>query len=92
MMGSSVAMTGAGVLVPKKIFESKTLKAGSKVFTVCVREIATAANDRLAATCPMACIDAGRNRLTNSSLLIGWEHVDRNPSVNHVQTQARITF
>ena len=50
MMGTSEAMTGKGVAVPKIICERITLKAGSRVFTVWVREIATAAKDKLAAT------------------------------------------
>ena len=50
---------------------SSTLKAGSSVLTVCVSEMATAANDRLAATCPMACMDAGPAMAASSSLVMG---------------------
>ena len=50
MMGMRVVTTGRGVPTPKNSFDSSTLKAGSRVFTVCVREMATAAKDKLAAT------------------------------------------
>mmetsp|Transcript_10882 Transcript_10882/g.67225 ORF Transcript_10882/g.67225 Transcript_10882/m.67225 type:complete len:93 (+) Transcript_10882:3297-3575(+) len=49
MIGKSDATIGSGVFVPKKIDEVTTLNTGSKVFTVWVREIATAANEMLAA-------------------------------------------
>jgi len=71
MMGTSVATTGAGVPTPRIVLDSSTLNAGSSVLTVCVRLIATAANDRLAAMWPTACIDAGPSSELNSSLLIG---------------------
>ena len=71
MIGTSVARTGAGVFCPKRTLESATLKTGSSVLTVWVREMATAANDRLAAICPIACIDAGQKILPNSSFEIG---------------------
>ena len=71
MMGTSVASTGAGVFCPKSSLESTTLKTGSIVLTVCVREMATAAKDRLAAMCPIACMEAGQKMLVNSALLIG---------------------
>ena len=66
MMGMSVAMTGAGVPTPSSAWDSSTLKAGSSVFTVCVSEMATAANDRFAATWPMACMLAGKKICWNS--------------------------
>ena len=50
MMGTRVATTGAGVDVPKTSLDRMTLNTGSKVFTVCVKLMATAANDKLAAT------------------------------------------
>lgn len=71
MIGRSVAITGAGVAVPRMSLDNATLKAGSSVLTVCVREIATAAKDRLAAMCPNACMAAGPNRVLNSALVIG---------------------
>ena len=71
MMGRSVATTGAGVPTPRMALDSSTLNAGSSVFTVCVRLMATAANDRLAAMWPTACMDAGPSSAPNSSLLIG---------------------
>ena len=71
MIGTSVASTGPGVFCPSSSLESTTLNTGSMVFTVCVREIATAANDRLAAMCPRACMEAGQKMLVNSALLIG---------------------
>lgn len=66
MMGMSVAMTGPGVPTPSSAWDSSTLKAGSRVFTVCVSEMATAANDRFAAMCPMACMLAGQKICWNS--------------------------
>ena len=50
MMGSKEAITGRAVASPSTTLERMTLKAGSKVLTVCVSEMATAANERLAAT------------------------------------------
>ena len=50
IMGIRVATTGSGVAFPMSSRESTTLKAGSRVFTVWVSEIATAAKERLAAT------------------------------------------
>ena len=70
-MGTRVATTGAGVAVPSSALPRMTLKAGSRVFTVCVSEMATAAKDRFAATCPMACMLAGQKICMNSFLLIG---------------------
>ena len=71
MMGTSVAKTGAGVFCPKSSLDKTTLNTGSMVLTVCVKEMATAANDRLAAMCPMACMEAGQKMLVNSALLTG---------------------
>ena len=71
MMGMRVETTGRGVPTPRKMRESSTLKAGSRVFTVCVSEMATAAKDRLAATWPTACMAAGPKMVLNSSLLMG---------------------
>lgn len=71
MIGTKAAATGNGVASPKMSFERTTLKAGSIVFTVCVREIATAAKDRLAATCPIACMAAGGKIALNSDFVIG---------------------
>jgi len=71
MMGMRVVTTGMGVPTPRTSLDSATLKAGSKVFTVCVSEMATAAKDRLAATWPIACIAAGPKIVLNSSLLMG---------------------
>ena len=80
MTGTSVMATGHGVGVPSTSLESTTLKAGSRVLTVCVREIATAANDKLAATWPIACIAAGPKSLENSSLVMGrWKEADLKP-------------
>ena len=50
MMGTRVPTTGRGVAWPRMTLDSTTLNTGSRVFTVCVRLIATAAKDRLAAT------------------------------------------
>ena len=69
MMGMRVAMTGAGVPTPSSAWDSSTLKAGSRVFTVCVSEMATAANDRFAAMWPMACMLAGQKICWNSCLV-----------------------
>lgn len=66
MMGMRVATTGKGVAFPISSRESTTLKAGSKVFTVWVSEMATAAKERLAATWPMACMLAGQKICWNS--------------------------
>lgn len=74
MMGMRVATTGAGVPTPRNSLDRSTLKAGSRVFTVWVRLIATAANDRLAAMWPMACMAAGPKIWPNSSLEIGCKH------------------
>ncbi len=71
MMGTRVASTGPGVFWPSSSLERTTLKTGSMVLTVWVREMATAANDRLAAMCPMACMEAGQKMLVNSALLTG---------------------
>lgn len=71
MMGTSVATTGSGVLTPSTSFDRRQLKAGSSVLTVCVSEIATAANDTLAAMWPMACMLAGPEIWINSFLVIG---------------------
>ena len=71
MMGTRVAMTGAGVPTPSTSLDSATLKTGSSVFTVCVRLIATAAKERFAAMCPTACIAAGPKISPNSPLVIG---------------------
>ena len=71
MMGNNVATTGAGVFWPSSSLDSATLNTGSSVLTVCVSEIATAANDRLAAMWPIACMDAGKEILMNSSLDTG---------------------
>lgn len=59
IIGTRAPITGNGVASPRMTLASTTLNAGSKVFTVCVREIATAAKERFAATCPIACIAAG---------------------------------
>ena len=45
-------MTGRGVSTPRTSLDSATLNTGSSVFTVCVRLMATAANDRFAAMWP----------------------------------------
>ena len=71
MIGNKAAATGNGVASPKMSLERTTLNAGSIVFTVCVREIATAAKERLAATCPIACIAAGGKIALNSDFVIG---------------------
>jgi hypothetical protein len=63
----AAAVAGAAVL-PHLL--RMTLKAGSSVFTVCVREMATAAKLMFAAMCPMACMKAGPKILPNSSLLM----------------------
>ena len=70
MMGTSDSTAGRGVDSPKMSFMSTTLKAGSSVLTVCVREMATAAKDRLAAMWPMACIEAGPKMVPNSFLVM----------------------
>ena len=59
-------MTGPGVPTPNSAWESSTLKAGSSVLTVCVNEMATAAKDRFAAMCPIACMLAGQKICWNS--------------------------
>mmetsp|Transcript_8414 Transcript_8414/g.18005 ORF Transcript_8414/g.18005 Transcript_8414/m.18005 type:complete len:226 (-) Transcript_8414:255-932(-) len=66
MMGIRDSRAGRGVLSPRISFASTTLNAGSSVFTVWVREIATAANEMFAAMCPSACIDAGPKIDANS--------------------------
>lgn len=66
MMGMRVATTGKGVALPISSRERTTLKAGSRVFTVWVSEMATAAKERLAATWPMACMLAGQKICWNS--------------------------
>jgi hypothetical protein len=71
MMGTRDSTTGSGVAWPRMSCERITLKAGSRVFTVWVREMATAAKDTLAATWPMACMEAGPKILPNSSLVTG---------------------
>ncbi len=72
MTGTKVPMTGRGVDWPRISFDKTTLKTGSRVLTVCVRLMATAAKDRLAATCPMACMEAGPAIVWNSDLVIGY--------------------
>jgi hypothetical protein len=49
MMGIKDKMAGRGVDSPRISCESTTLNAGSRVFTVCVREMATAAKEMFAA-------------------------------------------
>ncbi len=71
MMGMRVATTGSGVSTPSTSLDSATLKTGSRVFTVCVRLMATAAKDRFAAMWPTACIAAGAKIVPNSPLVIG---------------------
>ena len=66
MIGTRDKTAGSGVASPRMSFASTTLKAGSRVLTVCVREMATAANDKLAAMWPIACIDAGPKMVPNS--------------------------
>ena len=66
MMGIKERTAGRGVASPRMSFMSTTLKAGSSVLTVCVSEIATAANERLAAMWPIACIEAGPKIVPNS--------------------------
>ena len=76
MMGSRVATTGRGVGWPRTSLDSATLKAGSSVLTVCVRLMATAAKDRLAATCPTACMAAGPKIFVNSCFVTGCRQLD----------------
>ena len=71
MTGTRVPTTGRGVDCPRTNLERMTLKTGSKVLTVWVRLMATAAKDRLAATCPMACMAAGPAIFWNSDLVMG---------------------
>ena len=71
IIGTKAPMTGNGVASPRINLDKITLNAGSKVFTVCVREMATAAKDKLAATCPIACIAAGGKMALNSVAVIG---------------------
>lgn len=75
MMGIRDSTAGSGVDCPRISCERTTLNAGSSVLTVCVSEMATAANERLAATWPMACIDAGPAIEPNSCLVMTWWHV-----------------
>eukprot|EP00983_Pelagomonas_calceolata_P098242 1158326-Pelagomonas_calceolata.AAC.3 len=67
-MGMRASMAGKGVASPRISLDSSTLKAGSRVLTVWVREMATAAKDRLAAMWPRACMEAGPNSELNSCL------------------------
>ena len=71
MMGTRVPMTGRGVEVPKTSLDNATLNTGSNVFTVCVKLIATAAKDRLAAMWPTACMAAGPAIFWNSAFVMG---------------------
>merc|ERR1719183_1555269 len=71
MIGTRAPSTGSAVASPRISLARITLNAGSSVFTVCVKEMATAANDRLAATWPMACMAAGGKMSVNSFLVIG---------------------
>ena len=73
MMGTSDSSTGSGVASPRMTLDSTTLKAGSSVLTVCVSEMATAANEMLAATWPTACMAAGPKMFLNSCLVTGCE-------------------
>jgi hypothetical protein len=66
MMGIKDKTAGSGVDSPRRTFMSTTLNAGSRVLTVWVSEMATAANDKLAAMWPMACIEAGPKTVANS--------------------------
>lgn len=52
--------------------DNATLKAGSNVLTVWDREMATAANETLAAMWPRACMLAGPTMDFNSEPVIGW--------------------
>lgn len=70
MIGSRESIAGRGVASPRMSLARMTLNAGSSVLTVCVREIATAANDKFAAMCPIACIEAGPAMVANSFLVI----------------------
>ena len=71
VMGSSERATGTEVEVPSTSLLIATLNTGSSVLTVCVNEIATAANEMFAAMWPRPCIDAGKRMVLNSSLVIG---------------------
>lgn len=71
MIGTRVASTGGGVFCPRRSLDRTTLNTGSMVLTVWVREMATAAKDRLAAMWPIACMEAGQKMLLNSALLMG---------------------
>jgi hypothetical protein len=73
MIGISDSSTGMGVASPRMTLESTTLNAGSRVLTVCVKLMATAANEMLAATWPMACMAAGPKMFLNSCLVTGCE-------------------
>lgn len=64
-------MTGNGVACFKIAKESRQLKAGSNVLIVWLSDMATAANETLAAMCPRACIVADPVIFSNSSLFIG---------------------
>ena len=63
--------TGSGVGVPRIDHWSTALKAGSRVLTVCVSEMATAAKERFAAIWPKACMDAGPEIFFSSSPVMG---------------------
>lgn len=81
MIGTKVSATGAGVEEPSISLERTTLNAGSRVLTVWVSEMATAAKDRLDAMCPIACMEAGPRIFINSSLVIGrWKDAALKPS------------
>ena len=71
MMGMSVSNTGTGVISLRMIADRATLNAGSKVFTVWEREMATAAKDTLAAMWPNACMLAGPTMDLSSDPVIG---------------------
>lgn len=82
MMGSSVSSTGRGVDSPRISWESTTLKAGSNVLTVWVKEMATAAKEMLAAMWPSACIEAGPKMVPNSCLVMGCSQETEGQRVN----------
>ena len=71
VIGTNDSPTGNDVVVPRTSLVMATLKTGSSVFTVWVREIATAAKEILAAICPRPCIEAGNRIVLNSSFVIG---------------------
>ena len=67
MTGIKERYTGNGYTVPETKYTPRAENTGSNVFTVCVNETATVANDTFDKQCPNACKNAGNvNAFKNS--------------------------